>query len=107
MARTTQTQADTAPAEREAVLVPCTIRRQPTGMMAPWGTARVSNGRGFWDVSFTEGAIYSGGYLKGVIDRAAPISGQWEILIDNGLAGAVVTMPESLIVRAPAQLAAA
>ena len=82
----------------EAVLIPCRVVRQATA--TEWGCAVVEDGWSRSKIAFTPGAVLHD-CLRGVIEGPALSgAGKWRVLVENGLAGARVTLPTDRILSA-------
>lgn len=84
--------------EGEAVLVPVRVIRAAEPTM--WGRASITSGWSEYRFDFTEGSILNG-LARGVIAGPSHTgSDQWDVLIENGLAGGTVTVPGEMLASA-------
>lgn len=84
----------------EAVLVPVRVIRQPDAANHVYGRASITAGWSEYRFDFTEGSILNG-LARGVIAGASHTgSDQWDVLIENGLAGGTVTVPGDMLASA-------
>lgn len=84
----------------EAVLVPVRVIREPDVARHVYGRASTSAGWSEYRFDFTEGSILNG-LARGVIAGASHTgSDQWDVLIENGLAGRTVTVPGEMLASA-------
>ncbi|MGU3457271.1 hypothetical protein ACLBV5_13265 [Brevundimonas sp. M1A4_2e] len=84
----------------EAVLIPARVVRPAGAGLGDWGRALIETGWGRYALDYRGDAI-AHGLARGVI--LAPSNsgaGKWDVQIENGLAGVVVTVPGVMLASA-------
>lgn len=84
----------------EAVLIPARVARPAGAGRGEWGSAVIETGWSRYDLFFTGDTVIHG-LARGVI--LAPSltgAGKWDVQVENGLAGAVITVPGDMLASA-------
>lgn len=84
----------------EAVLIPARVARPAGPGLGDWGCALIETGWNRYALDFRGDAI-THGLARGVI--LAPSNsgaGKWDVQVENGLAGVVITVPGDMIASA-------
>lgn len=84
----------------EAVLVPVRVLRPAGAGLGEWGCAVIEDGWGRYSIDFIGDTVIHG-LARGVI--LAPSNsgaGKWDVQVENGLAGVVITVPGDMLASA-------
>lgn len=84
----------------EAVLIPARVVRPAGAGLGDWGRAVVETGWSQYTLAFIGDAIING-LARGVILAPANSgAGKWDVQVENGLAGVVITVPGDMLASA-------
>lgn len=84
----------------EAVLVPARVARPAGAGLGEWGRAVIEDGWGSYAFDFTGDTVIHG-LARGVILAPSHTgAGKWDVQVENGLAGATVTVPGEMLASA-------
>jgi len=84
----------------EAVLIPACVVRPAGAGLGDWGRAVVETGWSQYTLAFVGDAVING-LARGVILAPANSgAGKWDVQVENGLAGVVITVPGDILASA-------
>ncbi|MNY04508.1 hypothetical protein D3C86_1371890 [compost metagenome] len=84
----------------EAVLIPARVARSSGSGLGEWGRAVIDDGWSSYSFDFTGDAVIHG-LARGVILAPSHTgAGKWDVQVENGLAGAVITVPGDMLASA-------
>lgn len=84
----------------EAVLIPARVIRPAGAGLGEWGRMSIEDGWSRYSIDFTGDAVIHG-LARGVILAPSHAGvGKWDVQVEDGLAGATVTVPGHMLASA-------